>query len=548
MSQGFSILVSEGNIAIKSFLTEEYDNCYFQNSDFCFLLEGVLINKQILFQKYAISDFKQLISELYLRKKEFFIKDFDGEFRGFLYDKKQSKVFVFTNITSTQRVFYTKTDQCILIDTSLVRLNKDLKIKKLNSKPNIENFYLLLSLGNLPENKTPIENVFKLLDGHYLNVDIHGGYFSEKKYFDVASEEIYSGSIQSAIDLLHEIFSESVKSEYLKDLEFGKPHFSLLSGGLDSRIALFYAINQNLKPDQIFCFSQSQYHDHIISEKIAKDYHISYLFQPLDSGIFLKNIDKLTEISEGTNSFLSAIHVDFAFHHLEKSSSIIHSGQIGGEILGGSYYSSPHAVAPRSSRIILRDDFLKHISSPMENILKKYDREDVFLLRNWGYNKTVVGAQAVRNSSIMISPFMNKDLLKFLFSIPHEWKYEYKFYYHWFSKFCPDVGKYVWEKSFLKPNHYWKMKFGTKYFKPIRNKFLNKFSGESGKLSMYPYEYYFQNSRFLQDYYTSYYRENIYRLEPYPQLLSDVSVLFSNPNFYSKSQAINVLSIFKLLF
>lgn len=299
MKKGFSIKISDKKTDIKSFISGEYDDVYLQTEHFDFLLEGVLLNKKKLLTEYALKDFETLIRELYTQKKQGLIQEFEGEFRGFIWNRKEAKLDVFTNPTSTQRVFYSKFRNEIFIDTSLVRLNKTLLSSGITTTPNLESIYQLLCFSNLPERKTPIENIAKLLDGHYLEVNFRDLSFSEKEYFNLSEIPVFKETKAAAVDQIHEIFAQSVIMEYQKDTELGKNHLALLSGGLDSRVAMFYAIKNNEVPGNALCFSQSGYFDHTISEKIAEDFGIHYEFIPLDGGNFLKKIDELTEISEG---------------------------------------------------------------------------------------------------------------------------------------------------------------------------------------------------------------------------------------------------------
>ena len=170
MRRGFSIKISDQTIDIKSSFSGEYDDFYLKTEYFDFLLEGVLLNKKKLLTQYALKDFETLVRELYAQKKQDLIKEFEGEIRGFIFDKNQKKLYVFTNITSTQRIFYSQFKNEIFIDTSLVRLNKTLLSSGITTTPNLESIYQLLCFSNLPERKTPIENIAKLLDGHYLEV------------------------------------------------------------------------------------------------------------------------------------------------------------------------------------------------------------------------------------------------------------------------------------------------------------------------------------------------------------------------------------------
>ncbi|MGZ5209869.1 MAG: hypothetical protein ACXWB1_03190, partial [Kaistella sp.] len=138
MKKGFSIKISEQKIDIKSFISGQYDDFYLQTEHFDFLLEGVLLNRKKLLHEYALKDFETLIRELYSQKKQDFIKEFEGEIRGFIFDKTQKKLFVFTNITSTQRIFYGKFDHEIFVDTSLIRLNETLKNSDRKTSPDLE--------------------------------------------------------------------------------------------------------------------------------------------------------------------------------------------------------------------------------------------------------------------------------------------------------------------------------------------------------------------------------------------------------------------------
>lgn len=548
MKKGFSIKISPQNVEVNSFISEEYDNFYLKSPQFDFLFEGVLLNKKKLLNEFALRDFQTLIQELYQQKKSGVIKEFEGEYRGFIYDKSEGKLFVFTNITSTQRIFYGKFQDQIFIDTSLIRLNETLKNAGFPTKPDEESLYQLLCFSNLIEDKTPIQNVKKLLDAHYLEIDISITNFQEKIYFDLPEIPAFNKSKEVAIDRIHEIFTDSVLLEYEKDNEFGTDHLALLSGGLDSRIAMFYALQNNQKPGNALCFSQSNYFDHSISEKIAEDLDIHYEFIPLDGGKFLRKIDELTEISEGMVFYTGGIHVQHAVENMQyENFSLFHSGQIGDGVLGG-FNTEPKRKKPSSFKIVEDRKFLPKVQNSLEESLKKYDTEELFLLRNVAYNRTVLGAHVFQQKRYQTSPFMTKDFLKFAISLPEEWKFNHRFYIEWINKHCKEATIYRWERTLMKPNAHWKTQFGDQFlkrgFKIVTDKILR--SPQNG--SMYPYGFYFENDPVLQKYYQNYFEENIYRLENYPELLREVQELFSARDFHLKSKAVNILAIFKLYF
>nr|WP_314493004.1 hypothetical protein [uncultured Chryseobacterium sp.] len=548
MSQGFSILIKDGKTHVKSFFKENtYDSFFIETDDYDILVEGVILNLKALLENTTKS-FPEFFKDFYHKKGILVLKQLEGEFRGFIRDKIKDEIFVFTNPTSSQRVFYATINSCIFIDSDLVRMSRTIKENDISIHPDIISLYQILAIGNLLEKRTPIENIYKIPDGNFLSINCKNQMLTLETYFDITSTEDFSHSRDKAVDRIHEVFTESVKMEYDKDSELKTSHLALLSGGLDSRMAMMYAIKNGFDIGAAFCFSQSNYLDEKISRKIALDYHVNYEFVPLDHGAFLKKIDELTRISEGCVHFTGGIHVSHAVDHLKYSNfSLFHGGQIGDGILGG-FNSEPKRKKPSHYKIIVNADFLPQIQEDLDHVLLKYEREEVFLLKNLAYNRTVLGAQVLQQKAYMVSPFMTRDFLKLSVSLPEEWKYKHQLYQQWLLKHCREASQYTWERTLMKPDAQWKIQFGEKYMKGARNVLYGKLLNRPEKTSMYPYQYYFDADVSIQEYYLNYFNENIERLENYPDLQKDVRLLFDSPSFYHKAYAVNILSIFKLYF
>lgn len=545
--KGFQINISD-IIDSKVFFANDYDSFVIKTQYIEIVIEGIILNKKKLLKDNNSSDFPALFEKFYQEKNIDSIQELDGEFRGYIWDKLDDKVFVFTNPTSTQRVFYYKQNHRIFVDSYLVRLNNTLKENQIQTAPDINNLYKLLTFGNMLENETPINNVFKILDGHYIEIDLKTQIIIEKKYFDLDNIAYFKDSKEKAIHNLDALFSENINMEYEKDNELNSKHFTLLSGGLDSRLGLLYADKLGQKPNEAFCFSQSGYLDGTISQKIAADYRIPYKFQSLDGGIYLKYIDQLTELSEGCGLFTGGIHVQYAFENLSDSDfKIVHSGSIGDGILGG-FNTVPYRQQPGEFKIIVNKKFLPKVKSDFDKVLDQYESEELFYLRNVAYNRTVLGAQVIQQYAYQTSPFMSKKMLEFAISLPEKWKIHQRLYLEWLNQCMPKAADYIWEKTGMKPNAQWKSSFGPKVIKRFSKIWNAKITNQAERISMYPYEFYYYNSQDIQDYYHDYFSENIWRLENYQELKSDIENLFAQNDFYQKSQAVNILAIFKLFF
>lgn len=549
MTKGFSINIKKNKVKTKSFFNDDsFDSILIESPEFDILLEGVILNKKYLLKENLTSDFKDFIKKKYIKLGWKIIQQLEGEFRGCIWDKKGNKVYAFTNPTSTQRVFYSKINEDFFIDSDLVRLSETIKGQGHVLEPDITSLYQILAIGNILEDRTPIENVYKILDSQILEIDCDSLNFKKIEYFDVNNIPYYNKSQDSALNEIHEIFTEGVKMEYEKDIELGGSHLALLSGGLDSRMAMMYAIKNDFDIDCALCFSQKGYFDEKISRQIALDYNINYEFIPLDKGSFLKKIDELTRISEGTGLYTGGVHVSYALDQLKFDGfSIFHGGQIGDGILGG-FNSEPRLKTPSQYKIIVNKSFLPKIQQDLDQVFKNYEREEIFLLKNLAYNRTVLGAQVMQDKAYLLSPFMTKDFIKFSISLPEDWKYKHQFYLQWLLKHCKEASKYTWERTLMKPDAQWKIPFGEKYLKGAYNAFYGKILKKPERTSMYPYQYYYDSDVSIQKYYRDYFDENRDRLEGYPELRDDVINLFLSESFYHKCQAINILSIFKLYF
>lgn len=548
MMPGFSLRVHHNRVESEIYFSEQYDNIHFKTEHFEFALEGLILNKKKLLQEFAVSDFKNFIAERFHFRGIQFIDELEGEFRGFIHDFRNNKMYAFTNPTATQRVFYTKNESGIFVDSSLVRLNKTVKTFGISTKPDMESVYQLLALGNMLEDQCIVENFKKIPDASYLEINRDKSFFSVKPYFFYENIEIFKNLKEEAIKQIHEVFKNSVNLEYEKDLELGSKHLSLLSGGLDSRVAMMYALKIDQNPDNVLCFSHSGYFDETISRKISEDYDLHYEFVPLDGGNFLKKIDQLTKISEGASLYTGGIHVQHALDELKyENFKIFHSGQIGDGILGG-FNSATQKKKPSVYKIVSKPQFQSKIQENLNSVFKKYESEEIFLLKNLAFNRTVLGAQVFQQKAYQTSPFMTKDFMKLAISLPEKWKFKQKFYIEWISKYCKEATKYTWERTLMKPNANWKTTFGDLFVKKGFIFLNDKILKSSQNSSMYPYQYYYDSSKEIQDYYKDYFNENFERISDYPELSNDVKTLFLSDKFTDKSLAVNVLSIFKLFF
>lgn len=100
--KGFNIHISEGQIETNLYFENDYDSFIFRNEELQIVIEGIILNKKQLLQSASDSVFSDFFLKLYQEKNINAIKELDGEFRGYIWDKLEQKIFFYeSNIYPT---------------------------------------------------------------------------------------------------------------------------------------------------------------------------------------------------------------------------------------------------------------------------------------------------------------------------------------------------------------------------------------------------------------------------------------------------------------
>lgn len=548
MDKGFGVKIEQGKL-IKDlrFSNNYFDNFSFESPSLEFVIEGVVINYSKLLATYAAPDKEVLFTALFHKYKMDFLNELEGEFCGYVYHKTEKKFFLFMNFTATRKLFYYHTDTLFVADTNLLSLKQKLEASGISPKLNKEAAYSMLVCSNMLEDISSIEGVKRLMDRQYVDFDLNVNRFGLKEYYSLKNINRYSGTKNKAIDLLHETFEEGVRLEYQKDENLNLKHFALLSGGLDSRIAVLYANRLGFKLDEVLCFSQKGYLDETIARQISEKYHFPFLFVPLNGGEYLKDVEEVTSISEGMVRFTGGIHTNYAYQFINKENlGLIHSGQLGDGVLGG-FNKKPYKVPPSARKIVVSDFVMDKFSNSFSEFKKDYDSEELFLLRNVGFNRAVLGSFIAEDYSFQTSPFMTSFFLKFAISLPESWKFDQKIYLEWMKKHCAEATEFRWERTLLRPNAAWKTKFGdvlmTRAYQFVRQKIFHNIEGSK----MTNYKFYHDKNLNIENFIRDFYLENIEKIED-SELREDMSNMYAQGSFEEKMLVITVLATNKYLF
>lgn len=518
-----------------------------QDDDLLILTEGVVLNLPYLAKKTNKKTTFEIFKALYSEDDKDFVKQLRGDFSGVIFDKKKDQWFIYTNQTGSKRIFHFKNENYFIFSSDLKEITHLLDSLNINKSLDDSASYFLLTNGFMLEDYTLIKEVKRLSPGCHITLkdkqtDIHN-------YFHLKDIPPSTLSKEAIIDKMDELFLNAIRLEFEKDKAYGYKHIATLSGGLDSRMMVVLAHTLGYEEQLNFTFSQANYLDEQIAKKIAIDKNHTFLFQSLDGGNYLKEIDKAVFLNDGLVLYSGAAHVLASVQNMNfEQYGLIHTGLIGDAVIG-SFLSKPEKVKPSVTDGMYSRKFASKIEDKIAEISSQYETEELYKFYSRGFLGAMNGNYTLDMVSQAVSPFLDLDFLSFCYSIPEELKYKQKIYLDWIAAKHPEVNEYPWEKTGVKPlisNNY-KKYFAIGYYKRMSLKFFDKLSGKT-KSGMNPFDYWFENYKSLGIFIQSYFEQNSHLLSDRKEIKETITKLYKSGNTNEKLQAVSLLAAIKLHF
>jgi asparagine synthase (glutamine-hydrolysing) len=522
------------------------DDCILLNNDkYLIILDGVVLNKKQLLNSNAVDIWGECVETLYIKYGDKFFEHLKGSYYGVLFDKSKNEWIVFTDHIGSKPMYYHKSDGYLYLSNNYTKLVDYLKSNGISITLNVEAAYLLLVYGYVLEEKTILNEVKRLLIGHYGKIKDQK--FTEHCFFKLNNLPIEIGE-NEAVEEIDKRFRKAIELAFEKDLEYGFKHLVSLSGGLDSRMTSWVANDMGYTNQLNITFSQSDYLDETIPKKIAADLKHEWLFKALDNGLFLKDIDEVTKISGGNVLYYGLAHSYSLYKYLNFSNiGMLHTGQLG-DVAIGSYSSQPsynHKYSKFSGA------YSNRLKSKLENFsTKDYGNEELFKMNIRGFYGINMGLLTLQKFSETYSPFYDVDFLAFALSIPIELRYNHRLYKKWIIKKYPEAAKYIWESEKARiTDRSIKYQGRDLPIKSIPGKILRKFGLSKNIINtpdhMNPLEYWYRNNEEIRLYQDRYYEENVTRLNDHPELKVEVSYMYKIGSAKEKSQVLSLLGVLK---
>lgn len=533
---------------IKKFFVPKFneDKIFQEDDDIFVCIDGVILNAKDLRNKYVVSNNFELIKKMYKKNTSSFIEELRGPFSGVIYNKKRDTWHIFTDHLSLKPIFYfwDNLNKCLIFGSEFKVIIDAMHF--LGYKPKLCELsgYFLLTFGYMCGDYTLAEKVKRLQPGSILT--FNNGTINIIQYYKLTSNPCNLDSQEKTISILDERFKIAIRQEYEKDLEFKYRHITTLSGGLDTRMNIAYA--KKLKYKDLLCitFSQSDYLDEKIAKKIASDFNYEFLFYSLDNGNYLMDIKKPLLANSGLILYSGAAHSLSMLSLIDWTDfGLLHTGQIGGGVLGGYLLRPPHSK--------LSSELIKHIAystklinriplSTLENLVNKYESGEMFIFYERGINGVFNGELMTQCFSETTSPFLYIDFLDYAMKTDTKYRYEEQIYHKWIIKYAPEIVKYSWEKTNAKITITPLEMFSKRVYRYIKRKTF----GPSPINSMNPFEYWYNSNSNLRNFISNYFENHMDLLMDHSSLKKDVEFLFNKGDFLEKIQVLTLLAAMKM--
>lgn len=444
------------------------DSYLYQSQDLLACFDGILANADMLVDTHATQGIKGLLDKVLVEQDTSLPAQFYGQFTCMSYRAQgQGKGIFFGNQIGSAKLYYWHQEQKLVVSSSLAMVVAVLRHNGIKCSLDEVGVRMMMAHGFTSVDYTTIAGIKHLEAGKFLFWD--QGVVREEEY-NTFFTEISTVGLHKAVYIMNELFGEALQHIHQCDLRHRRRHFSFLSGGLDSRMTVYTALDLGFKDLSVLTYSQSDYRDHSIAEKIAKIKGLNYNFYPLDGGRYLLDVHDAIYYNDGQIAYHGAAQMHAAIKDMDLSEyGIIMSGQFGDFSLGY-FLVKPEHEKPgvRCIGTLPHDD--PELDGVMTEIASRYPNQEFYTIHNHSLNAGINGDLVCHQKSHSISPFEYAPFLTFCLTVDPKLKYSHQLYFKWMDTYQKQAARLPWDKTGLPPCLGYKLISKAMFVRRVREK------------------------------------------------------------------------------
>lgn len=410
---------------------------------------------------YNIPGFPQAVCRAYnAGTLDALLKTANGPFAAILYDAKTQKILLITERLGFRPLYYYfKDGRFAWAGEVKALLSLDFVDKEIDrSSPDC-----FMDIGYLLEDHTWFEYIKVPKPASIYTFDLGAGTLEQRYYFMWSEIKQQDMSFDAAVDRAYILFMQAFERCFDPSARMGIG----ISGGLDSRLLI--AAANRLYPEYkgfAFTFGRPESKDVAIAKKVVDlcgwDYR---LYQFTNVNWFEPRFEQIWR----TDGMLNMLHMHGGefLEDIKKHADILLNGYAGDTILGGGFLSADN-IDKRISQPNARPFYgarveMTYLDDPFYDL----PHSEPHIYANRCRRFTHLGAV---NASFVVDirmPFLDLDLMEFVYSIPDTYRKGNKLYTAMLLKYFPEFYKDIpWQKT------------GHTIDKKLPPKFLSRLKGK----------------------------------------------------------------------
>ncbi|EKD27668.1 MAG: hypothetical protein ACD_79C00643G0006 [uncultured bacterium] len=275
----------------------------------------------------------EVFIHLYEEKGFEAISSITGMYAFALYDIKKQLVFLCRDRLGQKPVFYSHNTSGIIFGSELKSLLPHPFIQNTLNKDSMLKYFFY---DYIPNEDTIYQNIFKILPGNFLQINLKNNTVSKKCYWEIP---LFNSNYQtSSLEENSAKLSEHIDESVLKMLKSDVPLGILLSGGLDSSV-ITYSMRKQIPKELLHTFSigfnenhyDETFYSSLISKYLQTQHHHYYLSEE-QAKITLKKVKEYIDEPFADPSIIPTYYLS---ENTKQFVTVALSGDGGDELFGG---------------------------------------------------------------------------------------------------------------------------------------------------------------------------------------------------------------------
>lgn len=368
----------------------------------------------------------------------------NGYFCLLIHDKKEKKLSLISDRFGIKPLYLAFDSQ------TLLGFSCEIKALVLHPKTKLnidkDAITVFAELGHMINQSTWFEEIKRLAPATIVNVDMASGSMVSESYWQWGQIKSNTTiSFEEATDKLYQLFDQAV-SRCMSSIKL--PTLAVtLSGGLDSR-AILAAATKHFKGEiSTHTFGHPKCDDAIIAKRVASVAGVSNTLRTIDETNWFKGRDKGVWKTDGMFNVLH-MHALGSVPDISKKSHYLLNGYLGDAVLGGSLL-----LEGFQDQCVSKEIAAKKYSklSPLVDLNLNYfsgEKYDPLFIYNRGVRFTSVGTDLLSGQLHNLKPFMDNDLIEFIYSVPDSYRQQSRLYNAMLLKYYPEYFKDIpWQQT-----------------------------------------------------------------------------------------------------